>query len=132
VLAVSERRVCKVLSQSRSSQRYKRKVRDDEEALTERIIELAIEYGRYGYRRITALLKQEGWRVNHKRVERIWRREGLRVPSKQPIVRLGTCPQASSSNSTPKAWKARNLTFWLDQFLGRSQNEGRLALSVVE
>jgi putative transposase len=52
--------------------------------LTRRIIELAKEYGRYGYRRITALLRREGWRVNHKRVERIWRQEGLKVPPKQP------------------------------------------------
>ena len=50
----------------------------------ERMIKLAEQYGRYGYRRITALLKNEGWRVNHKRVERIWRREGLKVPQKQP------------------------------------------------
>jgi putative transposase len=50
----------------------------------DRITALAGEYGRYGYRRITALLRQEGWRVNHKRVERLWRREGLKVPSKQP------------------------------------------------
>ena len=49
-----------------------------------RIIELACEYGRYGYRRITALLRQEGSHVNHKRVERIWRQEGLKVPKKQP------------------------------------------------
>ena len=49
-----------------------------------RIIELATQYGRYGYRRITAMLRQEGWQVNHKRVERIWRREGLKVPKKQP------------------------------------------------
>jgi len=52
--------------------------------LRERIIELATQYGRYGYRRVTALLKQEGWQVNHKRVERIWRMEGLKVPQKQP------------------------------------------------
>lgn len=52
--------------------------------MTRRIVELATEYGRYGYRRITALLCEEGWRVNHKRVERIWRQEGLKVPSKQP------------------------------------------------
>jgi putative transposase len=84
VLPVSERRVCKVLGQSRTTQRYQRKPREDEEVLTERIIELATRFGRYGYRRITALLKAEGWRMNHKRVERIWRREGLRVPSKQP------------------------------------------------
>ena len=56
----------------------------DEDALTTRIIDLAMQYGRYGYRRITALLRAEGWHVNHKRVERIWRREGLRVPQKQP------------------------------------------------
>ncbi len=52
--------------------------------LEARVIELAREFGRYGYRRITALLQREGWTVNHKRVERIWRREGLRIPRKQP------------------------------------------------
>jgi transposase InsO family protein len=57
---------------------------DDEEALTRDIVDLAREFGRYGYRRITALLKAQGWRVNHKRVERIWRREGLKIPQKQP------------------------------------------------
>jgi putative transposase len=59
-------------------------VAGDEDALTARIIDLASQYGRYGYRRITALLKGEGWRVNHKRVERIWRQQGLKVPQKQP------------------------------------------------
>ena len=58
--------------------------RDDEEALTADIIALAREYGRYGYRKITALLRAAGWVVNKKRVERIWRREGLKVPQKQP------------------------------------------------
>lgn len=57
---------------------------DDEERLVARIVDLASRYGRYGYRRITALLWQEGWKVNHKRVERLWRREGLKVPKKQP------------------------------------------------
>ncbi len=52
--------------------------------MTEAIVRLASAYGRYGYRRITALLRGEGWYVNHKRVERIWRREGLKVPVKQP------------------------------------------------
>ena len=59
-------------------------VRDDEKPLTQAIIDLASEYGRYGYRRITAMLRQRGWHVNHKRVERIWRQEGLKVPQKQP------------------------------------------------
>jgi putative transposase len=57
---------------------------DDEKALTEAIIRLATRLGRYGYRRITAMLRADGWRVNHKRVARIWRREGLKVPGKQP------------------------------------------------
>ena len=83
-LSVSERRACKVLGQYRSVQRHQAKPRDDEALLTQAVIFLATKYGRYGYRRITALLKQEGWRVNHKRVERIWRREGLKVPQKQP------------------------------------------------
>jgi transposase InsO family protein len=61
-----------------------REIPDDEEKLVDRIVSLAKQYGRYGYRRITALLHNEGWLVNHKRVERIWRREGLKVPQKQP------------------------------------------------
>ena len=81
---VSERRACKVLKQPRASQRYLPMVRDDELPLSKRIIELACMYGRYGYRRVTALLRWDGWHVNHKRVERIWRREGLKVPTKQP------------------------------------------------
>jgi transposase InsO family protein len=79
-----ERQVCRVIGQPRSTQRYRRVETDHEAALTEAIVRLAGEYGRYGYRRITALLCREGWRVNHKRVERIWRREGLKVPKKQP------------------------------------------------
>ena len=81
---VSERRACRALSQARSTQRRLPGVRDDEEALKADIIVLATRFGRYGYRRITALLRQLGWQVNHKRVERIWRREGLKVPMKQP------------------------------------------------
>ncbi len=84
VFGVSERRACKVLSQPRSSQRYEPVESDYEKALTEQIVELAAQYGRYGYRRISALLRHEGWQVNHKKVERIWRREGLKVPQKQP------------------------------------------------
>jgi putative transposase len=52
--------------------------------LVARIVELASQFGRYGYRRINGLLNMEGWQVNHKRVERIWRKEGLKVPKKQP------------------------------------------------
>lgn len=59
-------------------------VRDDEEYLRAEIIRLSSKHGRYGYRQITGMLKGEGFRVNHKRVERIWREEGLKVPQKQP------------------------------------------------
>ena len=83
-LGVPERRACRVLGQHRSTQRKPPSAPDDEAALTADIIALATRYGRYGYRRITALLRQAGWRVNRKRVERLWRREGLKVPQKQP------------------------------------------------
>ncbi len=82
--AVSERRACRVLAQARSTQRRERAPPDDEPRLLRRMVALATEYGRYGYRRVTALLRREGFRVNHKRVERLWRREGLKVPAKQP------------------------------------------------
>jgi len=81
---VSERRACLVLGQARSTHRQRHKRRDEELLLVERLVELATEYGRYGYRRVTALLRDEGWQVNHKRVERLWRREGLKVPERQP------------------------------------------------
>jgi putative transposase len=83
-LGISERRACRVLGQPRSTQRRAPRISDDEAALTADIIALAKQYGRYGYRRITALLRTAGWVVNKKRVERIWRREGLKVPAKQP------------------------------------------------
>jgi putative transposase len=85
-LAVSERRACKVLEQARATQRRNLSPPSDEKQLTDDIIALATRYGRYGYRRITALLNNNeyGWKVNHKRVERIWRKEGLKVPKKQP------------------------------------------------
>ncbi len=83
-LDVSERFVCRVLEQHRSTQRKALGTADDEAALTMAIIAFAKQYGRYGYRRVTALLRAEGWACNHKRVERIWRREGLKVPARQP------------------------------------------------
>jgi len=82
--SVSERRACRVIEQPRPTQRRTPKILDDEESLTRDIVKLAIRFGRYGYRRITALLRDQEWQVNHKRVERIWRREGLKVPKKQP------------------------------------------------
>lgn len=83
-ISVSERRACLVLGQHRSTQRKIPEGRADEDVLTRTIISLASRFGRYGYRRIHWLLVQQGWEVGLNRVKRIWRREGLRVPSKQP------------------------------------------------
>jgi putative transposase len=73
---VSERRACRVLGQARSAQRRRRVVADDEARLRARIVALAEDCGRYGYRRITGLLQPGSWRVNHKRVERITASKG--------------------------------------------------------
>jgi len=81
---VSERRVCGLIGQPRATQRYQATEPDDEVGLTAAIIGYATRYGRYGYRRILALLQSDGWVVNHKRMERIWGQEGLQVPQKQP------------------------------------------------
>ena len=83
-LEVSLRRACKILGVPLSTYCYQPRLSSEEEELTERINKLAVDYGRYGYRRITALLQMEGRKVNHKRVERIWRAEGLKVPQRQP------------------------------------------------
>jgi transposase InsO family protein len=81
---VSQRRACRVLGQPRSTQRRTPAVPDDEPRLVARMVEPACQYGRYGYRRVAAMLRAEGFLVNHKRVERLWRREGLKVPQEQP------------------------------------------------
>ena len=81
---MSERRACSVLGQHRYTQRRIPRGRPDEELLVDDMIELAHQYGRYGYRRIAALLCQSGWHMNDKRIEQLWRRKGLKVPEKQP------------------------------------------------
>ena len=87
----SERRACRLLRQARSTQRYAAPERDAEKSLVSRMQELSRQHPRYGYRRITALLRREGRRVNRKRVHRLWKREGLRVVRRQrKRRRLGT------------------------------------------
>ena len=81
---VSERRACAALGQHRSTQRKVPRGREDVERLTADVIELARQYGRYGYRKIAALLRNAGWLISDTRVERVWRREGLKIPQKQP------------------------------------------------
>jgi putative transposase len=79
---VSERRACQALGQARAVQRHTPQLRDDENPLTDRIVDLTTVYGRCGTPRITAMLRQEVWSVKHKRVERIWRQAGLKIPQK--------------------------------------------------
>lgn len=93
---LSERHACRLVDHPRSTQRYVSQLRPDEDELTQAIIALTGNYGRYGYRRITGLLRAAGWEVGTDRVQRIWRREGLKVPQKQkPRGRLwlndGSC-----------------------------------------
>jgi len=80
----SERRICRALGIQRSSIRYIPEPRSDEGPLRADVVRLAAQYGRYGDRRVTALLWQEGWKISPSRVERIWKQEGLKVPQKQP------------------------------------------------
>jgi putative transposase len=83
-LHVSERRACRAIGQPRSTQRYRLGTGCDELRLVAEMVKWAGRYGRYGYRRATALLRREGWAVNHKRIERLWRQEGPKVPARQP------------------------------------------------
>ena len=82
MLDVSERRACEALGQPRSTQRYNGKQVDLDKPLVAAMLRLAGKYPRYGYRRITAMLRTEGWRVNKKRVHRLWRANGLKVSRK--------------------------------------------------
>lgn len=84
---VSERRACKVIGQPRTTQRYEAKTNNEKEKLRARVTHLASEYGRYGYRQVTNLLNNEGWKVGKDAVYTIWREEGLQVPQKQPKKR---------------------------------------------
>jgi len=118
---VSERRACRVLEQPRSTQRRERHVPSDEPRLVTRMIELASQYGRYGYLRITVLLKGEGFRVNHKRVHRLWRREGLKVPKRQPKRRRLWLNDGSCIRLRP----AHRDHVWSYDFMQDTTSEGR-------
>jgi transposase InsO family protein len=120
-LGVSERKACAVLGQHRSTQRKAPRGSDDEAALTADIIELAKRYGRYGYRRITALLRDAGWVVNRKRVERIWRCEGLKVPQRQP--KRGRLWLADGSCVRLRPERANHV--WAYDFVEDRTREGR-------
>jgi transposase InsO family protein len=82
-LAVSQRRACGVLRQARATQRYQRRTTEREQQLRQWLQRFATAYPRYGYRRAHAGLRADGWAVNRKCVERLWRAEGLRVPARR-------------------------------------------------
>ena len=110
-----------MIGQPRSTQRNHSLFRDAEAYLRAEIIRLAGKYGRYGYRRITALLKQDGFRVNHKRVERIWRQEGLKVPEKQPKRGRLWCNEGSCIRLRP-TYKNH---VWSYDFVSERTHDGR-------
>jgi transposase InsO family protein len=120
-LGVSERRACRAVGQVRSSQWRRPAGRRDETSLTAAIVAYARDYGRYGYRRIIALLRTDGWPVNVKRVHRIWRREGLKVPRRQPRRRR-LWRNAGSSLRLRPAWLRH---VWAYDFVEDKTRDGR-------
>jgi len=118
---VSERRACALLGQPRSTQRRRPHIRTDEPGLIKEMVELATQYGRYGYRRITAMLQIKGWRVNHKRIERLWRKEGLKVPARQPKRRRLWLNDGSCVRLRPAAQNH----VWSYDFVHGRTNDGR-------
>ena len=118
---VSERRACKVISQPRMTQRYKTKQPDRDKALTREIKKLAKRHKRYGYRMITAKLHQECWTVNHKRVQRIWQKEGLQVPYRRKFKKA----KGSSENSCAVK-KAEYINHvWTYDFMSDQTEDGK-------
>ncbi len=91
------------------------------------MVELASGYGRYGYRKVTALLQEEGWRVNHKRIERLWRQEGLKVPQKQPKRKRLWLADGSCVRLRP-AYKDH---VWSYDFVADRTSDGRIASAAV-
>ena len=120
-LEVSERRACRTLGQSRSTQRYEAQRPDQDRPLIKRLHELSAKYPRQGYRMTTAMLRNEGWEVNHKRVRRLWRQEGLKVPRK-------TCKKrrlGSSDNSSQRRQAERPNQVWSYDFIHDQTEDGR-------
>lgn len=121
VLEVSERRACRVIGQARSTQRYEARKRDKDGRLRKRLRELSRQHPRYGYRRAWALLRREGWRVNRKKVQRVWREEGLRVPRQQRKRRqLG-----SSENGCTRLRAEGKNHVWSYDFVMDETSDGR-------
>ncbi len=120
-LGVSERRACRVVGQARATQRYRSSQPGKDKRLRQRMRKLARKHKRYGYRRIWALLRREGWHVNRKRVQRLWREEGLRVPRRQrKRRRLG-----SSVNGSGRLRATHKNHVWSYDFVMDQTTDGR-------
>jgi len=129
-LGYSQRRICRAIGQSRSSQRYRRQIPDDERQLIHAMHELALKRPRFGYRRITALLRKDGWRVNVKRVHRLWKAEGLQIRRKaRKRRRLG-----HGTNACHRRKPRHKDHVWSYDFVSdRTEGGGRLRmLNVVD
>jgi putative transposase len=129
-LGYSQRRICRAIGQARSSQRYCSKISDEERQLIAEMHHLAIQWPRFGYRRITALLRQDGWRVNVKRVHRLWKSESLQIRRKaRKRRRLGT-----GENACHRLKPLSKDHVWSYDFVSeRTEGGGRLRmLNVVD
>ena len=125
---VSERRACRVVNQPRSSQRYISTKAEIDTALMQRMVALSRENPRYGYRRVWALLRREGWAVNKKRVRRLWREEGLKVPTKErKRRRLG----ASDNGSARRQAEHKNQVWSYDFAMDATEDGRRLKMMPI-
>lgn len=127
-LAVSERRACRTLSQPRGTQRYQPRRLEKDKPLIDALNDLSRTHPRYGYRRITALLRADGWPVNRKRVQRLWRQEGLKVPPKQRKRRRLGCSQ---NRCTRRRAEHINHVWTYDFLMDRTEDGRRLKLLVI-
>lgn len=121
MLHVSERRACRAIGQIRSSFRYRARPNPFRQKLRERVIALAKEFGRYGYKTITDILRAEGWDVGRDRVYSIWREEGLKVPQKQPKRARLWLTESSSIRLRPQ----RRNHVWAYDFVAERTRNGR-------
>jgi transposase InsO family protein len=121
-LSVSERRACRVTGQHRSTQRHRPRKADRDDGLRARLRSLSGEHPRWGYRRAWASLRSEGWAVNRKKIQRLWREEGLRVPAKRrKRQRLGV-----STSPAARLRAERPGQVWALDFQFDTTSDGRI------
>ena len=128
-LGTSQRKACKVLGQSRSTQRYEPKLPDKDKPVIKDLLELHVKHPRYGYRRITIKLRERDWFINFKRVYRLWCQEGLKVPCKQHKKRRGDGSRANACHR--KRPEHYNHVWSYDFVAERLENGRKVKLLVV-